>query len=332
MILSKHTYFGVKTVYFDNVDLDLLSTIELKYMMEEVRYTNAKKYPYTKPGEEPQHGLHPLVSDSDMMDMVKLIPGSREMTIYVEHDVNTPHIAPASPQDQTSNYFNVFDEITDDAFSQVLVELFSQATYSQHDEVNNEEWVGVNDNIIAGEEGHGLYETFVQESEECTNGFHYEHGTDSDNSDYELYDSENDADAAIERIDAPQGVYIDKRWAYPRLEIDQVMNHHTTVVHADVRDVVHAIDGVPMMSRFYMRYFGCGETTPSKGLYCDPHEATKVQDTSQPTLTRGLEARVLRLDGLLMNPPTTSKQTFAPWKSPGKTFVNKNQNSSLKKT
>ncbi|KAM1807395.1 hypothetical protein ACFX11_030413 [Malus domestica] len=274
MILSKHTYFSVKTVYFDNVDPDLLSTIELKYMMEEVRYTNAKKYPYTKPGEEPQHGLHPLVSDSDMMDMVKLSPGSREMTIYVEYDVNTPHIAPESPQDQTSNYFNVFDEITDDAFSQVPVELFSQATYSQHDEVNNEEWVGVNDNIIAGEEGHGLYEAFVQESEECTNGFHYEHGTDSDNSDYELYDSENDA--AIEMIKEKQ--------------------------------------------------------PPSKGLYCDPHEATKVQDTSQPTITRGLEARVLRLDGLLMNPPTTSKQTFAPWKSPGKTFVNKNQNSSLKKT
>ncbi|TQD76565.1 hypothetical protein C1H46_037895 [Malus baccata] len=61
-------------------------------------------------------------------------------------------------------------------------------------------------------------------------------------------------------------------------------------------------------------------------------ESLHVQDTSQPTLTRGLEARVLRLDGLLMNPPTTSKQTFAPWKSPGKTFVNKNQNSSLKKT
>ncbi|CAN6695223.1 unnamed protein product [Malus baccata var. baccata] len=318
MILSKHTYFGVKTVYFDNVDLDLLSTIELKYMMEEVRYTNAKKYPYTKPGEEPQHGLHPLVSDSDMMDMVKLIPGSREMTIYVEHDVNTPHIAPASPQDQTSNYFNVFDEITDDAFSQVLVELFSQATYSQHDEVNNEEWVGVNDNIIAGEEGHGLYETFVQESEECTNGFHYEHGTDSDNSDYELYDSENDA--AIERI---SGSSTQRSGTSTTAgNEDQVMNHRTTVVHADVRDVVHAIDGVPMMR----------ETTPSKGLYCDPHEATKVQDTSQPTLTRGLEARVLRLDGLLMNPPTTSKQTFAPWKSPGKTFVNKNQNSSLKKT
>lgn len=76
-----------------------------------------------------------------MMNMVKLIPGSREMTIYVEHDVNTPHIALESPQDQTSNYFNVFDEIPDDAFSQVPVELFSHATYPQHDEVNNE-WVG----------------------------------------------------------------------------------------------------------------------------------------------------------------------------------------------
>ncbi|KAM1394230.1 hypothetical protein ACFX2F_030299 [Malus domestica] len=124
---------------------------------------------------------------------------------------------------------------------------------------------------------------------------------------------------------------------------DEVMNQHTTVVQADVRDVVHAIDGglsissgekCGQMDEFWSNssWRTKEKQPPSKGLYCDPHEATKVQDTSQPTITRGLEARVLRLDGLLMNPPTTSKQTFAPWKSPGKTFVNKNQNSSLKKT
>ncbi|KAM2808188.1 hypothetical protein PS2_043102 [Malus domestica] len=137
-------------------------------MMEEVGYTNVKKYHYTKLGEKPEHGLHPLVSDSDITDMVKLIPRSREMTIYVEHDVDTPHIATEPPQDQTSNYSNVFDEISDDVFSQVPVELFSQATYSHPDEVNNKERVGVNDNVIASEE-------------------------DSDDFDYELYDSENDA-------------------------------------------------------------------------------------------------------------------------------------------
>ncbi|KAM1004837.1 hypothetical protein ACFX2C_004985 [Malus domestica] len=193
MISPNHTYFGGKTVYFDNVDPDLLSTIELKYMMEEVGYTNVKKYHYTKLGEEPEHGLHPLVSDNDITDMVKLIPRSREMTIYVEHDVDTPYIASEPPQDQTSNYSNVFDEILDDVFSQVPVELFSQATYSHPDKVNNEERVGVNDIVIAGDEGHGPYETFVQESGQCTNGFHYEHGTDNDDSDYELYKSENDA-------------------------------------------------------------------------------------------------------------------------------------------
>ncbi|KAM1213531.1 hypothetical protein ACFX13_005028 [Malus domestica] len=193
MISPNHTYFGGKTVYFDNVDPDLLSTIELKYMMEEVGYTNVKKYHYTKLGEEPEHGLHPLVSDNDITDMVKLIPRSREMTIYVEHDVDTPYIASEPPQDQTSNYSNVFDEILDDVFSQVPVELFSQATYSHPDKVNNEERVGVNDIVIAGDEGHGPYETFVQESGQCANGFHYEHGTDNDDSDYELYKSENDA-------------------------------------------------------------------------------------------------------------------------------------------
>ncbi|KAM2845960.1 hypothetical protein COP1_028340 [Malus domestica] len=207
MISPKHTYFGGKTVYFDNVDPDLLSTIELKYMMEEVGYTNVKKYHYTKLGEEPEHGLHPLVSDNDITDMVKLIPRSREMTIYVEHDVDTPYIATKPPQDQTSNYSNVFDEILNDVFSQVPVELFSQATYSHPDEVNNEERVGVNDIVIAGEEGHGPYETFIQESGQCTIGFHYEHGTDSDDYDYELYDSENDA--AIEDDNLLFDKYVD---------------------------------------------------------------------------------------------------------------------------
>lgn len=43
-----------------------------------------------------------------------------------------------------------------------------------------------------------VYMKLLCKSGKCTNGFHYEHGTDSDDSDYELYDSENDA--AIERM------------------------------------------------------------------------------------------------------------------------------------
>ncbi|CAN6721333.1 unnamed protein product [Malus baccata var. baccata] len=406
-------------------------------MMEEVGYTNVKKYHYTKLGEEPEHGLHPLVSDSDITNMVKLIPRSREMTIYVEHDVDTPHIATEPPQDQTSNYSNVFDEITDDVFSQVP------------------ERVGMNDDVIAGEEGHGPYETF--------------HGTDSDDSDYKLYDSENDAaieddnllfdkyvdlplsgtitrDRVDETIllenvatdnlpiekelpteelhgpinsddeeqcserdpkfnastymenpslkirmrDAPQGVYVDKRCAYSRPETggkkkrqssgsstqrsgtsttngneDQVMNQHTTVVQVDVGDVVHSIDGGPMpkKSKLIAR-----RNIPKQALYCDPYEATKVQDNSQPTITRGVKGatfttipRVKMLEGRVgssnpmtggatftiihrvempqsrfgsssptsgwpLHPPTTSKQTVAPWKPPGKSFVHKNQN------
>ncbi|KAB2595920.1 hypothetical protein D8674_031370 [Pyrus ussuriensis x Pyrus communis] len=146
MILPKHTYFGGKTVYFDNVDPDLLSTIELKYMME---------------------------------------------------------------------------EIPDDVFSQVPVELFSQATYSQPDEVNNEERVGVNDNVIVGEEGHGPYETFVQESGECTNGFHYEHGIDSDDFDYELYDSENDAAIEDDNLDRVDETILPKSVATENLPIEK---------------------------------------------------------------------------------------------------------------
>ncbi|CAN6676250.1 unnamed protein product [Malus baccata var. baccata] len=380
MISPKHTYFGGKTVYFDNVDPDLLSTIELKYMMEEVGYTN-----------EPEHGLHPLVSDNDITDMVKLIPRSREMTIYVEHDVDTPYIATEPPQDQTSNYSNVFDEILDDVFSQVPVELFSQATYSQPDEVNNEERVGVNDIVIASEEGHGPYETFVQESGQCTNGFHYEHGTDNDDSDYELYDSENDAaieddnllfdkyvdlpllgtitrdrvdetilpenvatenlptekelpteelhspvnsddeEQSSERdpefnastdmenpslkirmsLEMPHKVYmltrdrhiLDQKLAARKKRQssgssaqmsgtsttvgneDQVMNQHTTVVQVDVGDVVHSSDGgpAPKKSKLIAR-----RNNPKQALYCDPHEATKVQDNSQLTITRGV--------------------------------------------
>lgn len=81
--------------------------------------------------------------------------------------------------------------------------------------------------------------------------------------------------------DAPQGVYVDKRWAYSRPKTgnkkkrqssgssaqrsgtsttarneDQVMNQHTTIVQVDVGDVVHSIDGGPTPKN--------SKTTPSK--------------------------------------------------------------------
>ncbi|XP_050104521.1 uncharacterized protein LOC126583996 [Malus sylvestris] len=110
--------------------------------------------------------------------------------------------------------------------------------------------------------------------------------------------------------DAPQGVYVDKRWAYSRPETggkkkrqssgssaqrsgtsttvgneDQVMNQHTTVVQVDVGDVVHSSDGgpAPKKSKLIAR-----RNNPKQALYCDPHEATKVQDNSQLTITRGV--------------------------------------------
>ncbi|TQD71879.1 hypothetical protein C1H46_042587 [Malus baccata] len=63
------------------------------------------------------------------------------------------------------------------------------------------------------------------------------------------------------------------------------MNQHTTVVQVDVGDVVHSSDGgpAPKKSKLIAR-----RNNPKQALYCDPHEATKVQDNSQLTITRGV--------------------------------------------
>ncbi|KAM2625399.1 hypothetical protein TB1_032268 [Malus domestica] len=196
---------GRQMIYFDNVDPDLLSTHELKYMMEEVGYKHVKRFHFTKPGEDPQCALHPLDGDNDISAMINIIPSSREMRIYVEHDADKSILVPEP------NFNDFFHEIMGDASTQVPEKVFShiQSNAQVQDEVLNSPWSTeipnpnvdkgkrVYGNVLeeSGEQyevnSEGLYETFLQKDGEI--GYRCNHGTDSDDSDYELYDSENDA-------------------------------------------------------------------------------------------------------------------------------------------
>ncbi|KAM1329075.1 hypothetical protein ACFX15_012706 [Malus domestica] len=206
-------------IYFDNVDPDLLSTHELKYMMEEVGYKHVKRFHFTKPGEDPQCALHPLDGDNDILAMINIIPSSREMTIYVEHDADRSILVPEP------NFNDFFHEIMGDASTQVPEKVFShiQSNTQVQDEVLNSLWSTeipnpnvdkgkrVYGNVLeeSGEQyevnSEGLYETFLQEDGEI--GYRCNHGTDNDDSDYELYDSENDA--AMEDDDLLFAKYVD---------------------------------------------------------------------------------------------------------------------------
>ncbi|KAM2903323.1 hypothetical protein COP2_003150 [Malus domestica] len=189
---------GGQMIYFDNVDPDLLSTHELKYLMEEVGYKHVKRFHFTKPGEDPQCALHPLDGDNDISAMINIIPSSREMTIYVEHDADRSILVPEP------NFNDFFHEIMGDASTQVPEKVFSHIQ-------SNAQGKRVYGNVLeeSGEQyevnSEGLYETFLQEDGEI--GYRCNHGTDSDDSDYELYDSENDA--AMEDDDLLFAKYVD---------------------------------------------------------------------------------------------------------------------------
>ncbi|RXH78671.1 hypothetical protein DVH24_002189 [Malus domestica] len=112
-----------------------------------------------------------------------------------------------------------------DASTQVPEKVFShiQSNTQVQDEVLNSLWSTeipnpnvdkgkrVYGNVLeeSGEQyevnSEGLYETFLQEDGEI--GYRCNHGTDSDDSDYELYDSENDA--AMEDDDLLFAKYVD---------------------------------------------------------------------------------------------------------------------------
>ncbi|KAM1470892.1 hypothetical protein ACFX11_041543 [Malus domestica] len=179
---------GGQRIYFDNVDPDL-STHELKYMMEEVGYKHVKRFYFTKPGEDPQCALHPLDGDNDISAMINIIPSSREMTIYVEHDADKSILVPEP------NFNDFFHEIMGDTSTQVPEKMFS------HIQSNAQKKVGEQYEVNS----EGLYETFLQEDGEI--GYRCNHGTDSDDSDYELYDSENDV--AMEDDDLLFAKYVD---------------------------------------------------------------------------------------------------------------------------
>ncbi|XP_020417204.1 uncharacterized protein LOC18781319 [Prunus persica] len=193
-------YINGMVTYFDNVDVDRLSTLEIKDMIQEFGVQNSKYFYYTLPGHGPADGLYALEKDEHILGFVRSIPRNRHMTVYVEHDSDVHEVIgdlTQPPMSQANiDYGESFNEIHDDLFSQVDENRYGSYSLS-NDHLFQEER-----SALYHGEPQDFYDVPIHTNEyeydgdgdDKTKGSNYEENdNDGNNSDSEFYDEDNDA-------------------------------------------------------------------------------------------------------------------------------------------
>ena len=86
----RRVYKDGEADWFDDVDADGFSVIEVTGMLKELGYVNPKMKVYFKrPTQDLDNGLEPLFKDVDVLDMISYVNKFKLMEVFVEHHVDT---------------------------------------------------------------------------------------------------------------------------------------------------------------------------------------------------------------------------------------------------
>ncbi|GKG01379.1 hypothetical protein Tco_0306084, partial [Tanacetum coccineum] len=80
---------GGNADWFDDVDADGFSVLEVSGMVKELGYENPQmKFYYKKPTADLDKGLEPLSKDIDVLDMLSYVNKYKLMEVFIEHLVD----------------------------------------------------------------------------------------------------------------------------------------------------------------------------------------------------------------------------------------------------
>ena len=86
----RRVYKDGEADWFDDVDADGFSVIEVTGMLKELGYVNPKMKVYFKrPTQDLDNGLEPLFKDVDVLDMISYVSKFKLMEVFVDHPVDT---------------------------------------------------------------------------------------------------------------------------------------------------------------------------------------------------------------------------------------------------
>ncbi|GJX91655.1 hypothetical protein Tco_0344981 [Tanacetum coccineum] len=84
-------YIGGKSNWFDDVDADTFSTIEVQTMVKDLGYIHTDLMLYYKIPKLPLHnGLKSLACDKDVMEMCQYVSQCKLMEVFVIHPISKP--------------------------------------------------------------------------------------------------------------------------------------------------------------------------------------------------------------------------------------------------
>nr|GFA42886.1 transposase, MuDR [Tanacetum cinerariifolium] len=79
-------YKGGNADWFDDVDADGFSVLEVSAVVKELGYENPQmKFYYKKPTADLDKGLEPLSKDIDVLDMLSYVNKYKLMEVFIEH-------------------------------------------------------------------------------------------------------------------------------------------------------------------------------------------------------------------------------------------------------
>ncbi|GJW22873.1 hypothetical protein Tco_0033495, partial [Tanacetum coccineum] len=86
-------YIGGKSNWFDDVDADTFSTIEVQTMVKDLGYIHTDLMLYYKIPKLPLHnGLKSLACDKDVMEMCQYVSQCKLMEVFVIHPISEPDL------------------------------------------------------------------------------------------------------------------------------------------------------------------------------------------------------------------------------------------------
>ena len=89
----KRVYNDGKVSWFDQIDADGFSIVEVKSMLAGLGYVNPKmQYCYKIPNGNLDSGLYMLYNDSDVLGLIKHVDKFKLIELYVMHPVDLPKI------------------------------------------------------------------------------------------------------------------------------------------------------------------------------------------------------------------------------------------------
>nr|GEW05992.1 hypothetical protein [Tanacetum cinerariifolium] len=85
----KRVYKGENADWFDDVDVDDFSVLEVSGMVKELSYENPQmKFYYKKPTAELDKGLEPLRKDIDVLDMLSYVNKYKLIEVFIGHPID----------------------------------------------------------------------------------------------------------------------------------------------------------------------------------------------------------------------------------------------------